>query len=51
VVESKINEIGEELYIGQFEFILANIVIPKPKEFGESFRRNTQFMRSKYVPS
>jgi len=31
------------------EFNLVNNVAPKPKEWGESSRRNTQFLRSRYV--
>jgi len=37
MVESEINETGEELNIGEFESNLVNNVILKPKKFGESF--------------
>ena len=50
VVEYEINEIGEELDLYESEANLANNVIPKPKEFGEPSRRNTYFLRPRYIP-
>ena len=38
---SEINEIGEELNIEEHDANLVNNVILKPKEFGESSKRNT----------
>jgi len=38
------NEIGEEINIDKIESNLINNVISKPKEFRESYRRNTHFM-------
>jgi len=49
VVESEINETGEELNIGEFESNLVNNVILKPKMFCESFWRNAHFMRARYI--
>jgi len=49
VVEREINKISEEFNIDEIESHLINNVISKPKEFSESFRRNTYFMKSRYV--
>jgi len=40
---------GEELHLGEIEVNLDNNVVPKPKEFGELFRRNTHFIRPRYI--
>ena len=49
--EDEINEIGEELDIGEIETNLANNVVPKSEELGESSKRNTHFIRLRYVPA
>mgnify|MGYP001145828549 CR=1 FL=1 len=49
-VENGINEIEEELDLGEIDTNLVNNVIPKPEEFDEPSRRNTHFIRSTYVP-
>ena len=48
-IEDKINEIGEELDLGEIETNLVNNVVSKLKEFGEPSRRNTHFTRPRYV--
>lgn len=50
VFDDEINEIGEELHIGEIDTNLVSNVIPKPEEFSEPSRRNTHFIRLKYVP-
>ena len=50
-VEDEINEIGEELDLGEIETNLVNNVVHKPEEFDESSRRNTHFIRPTYVPT
>ena len=50
-VENEINEIGEELDLYETEINLVNNVIPKPEEFGDPSRRNTHFLRPRYVPA
>ena len=50
-VEDDINEIREELDSGEIETNLVNNVIPKPEKFGEPFRKNTYFIRPRYVPA
>ena len=50
-VEDETNEIGEELDLGETKTNLVKNVIPKPKEFGEPSRRNTHFLRPRYVPA
>jgi len=47
--ENEINEIGEE--IDETETNLVNNVVPKPEEFGEPSRKNTHFLRPRYVPA
>jgi len=47
LLEKENNEVVEELNIGEIN--LVNNVVPKPKEWGESSRRNTQFLRPRYV--
>jgi len=49
LLEEEKNEVGEELNIDEIESNLVNNVVPKPEELGESSRRNTQFLRPKYV--
>ena len=44
------NNVREELNLGEIESNLVNNVVPKPKEFGESSRKNTLFMRLRYIP-
>ena len=44
-VEDKINEIGEELDLGEIEKNMVNNVVPKPQEFSEPFGRNNYFIR------
>ena len=50
VVENEINEIREELDLSEIEINLVNNVVPKAEEFGKSSRRNTHFIRPRYVP-
>ena len=47
-IENEINEIEEELDLGEIETNLVNNVVPQPEEFREPSRRNTHFIR--YVP-
>ena len=49
MAESEINKIGEVLNIDELESNLIDNVTLKPNEFGESCRRNTHFMRPKYI--
>jgi len=51
VVEDKINEIEEELDLGDIETNLVNNIIPKPEEFDEPSRGNTHFIWPRYVPA
>ena len=51
VVEDETNEIREELNLGEIETNLINNIIPKPEEFGKSSRRDTHFIRLRYVPA
>ena len=51
VVKNEINEIGEKIDLHETETNLVNNVIPKPEEFGEPSRRNTHFLRPRYVPA
>jgi len=48
LLEEENNEVGEELNIDKTEFNLANNVVPKPQEWSESSRRNTQFLKPRY---
>ena len=48
-VEDEIYEIGEELDLYESETNLVNNVVSKPEEFGEPSRRNTHFLRPRYV--
>ena len=43
-LEEENNEVGEEI-----ETNLVNNVVPKPEGWGKSFRRNSQFLRPRYV--
>ena len=47
--EDEINEIREEVNLGEIETNLVNNVVPKPEKLGESSRRNTHFIRPRYV--
>ena len=49
--ENEINEIGEEIDLRKTETNLVTNVVPKPEEFGEPSRRNTHFLRPRYVPT
>jgi len=49
MAESEIIKIGEGFNVEEFESNLVNNVIPKPKEFDEASRRNTHFMRPRYI--
>ena len=49
-VEDEINEIGEELDLGEIKTNPIKNVIPKPKQFDEPSRRNTHFIRPRYIP-
>ena len=49
VVENEINEIGEEIDLHKIETNLVNNIVPKSEEFGERSRRNTHFLRPRYV--
>ena len=46
---NKINKIEEEIDLYETETNLVKNVIPKPKEFDEPSRRNTHFLRPRYV--
>ena len=50
VLHDEINEI-RELNIDKNESNLVNNVVSKLEEFGEISRRNTHFMRPRYVPT
>ena len=47
----EINEIGEEIDLYETEINLVNNIVPKHEEFGEYSRRNTHFLRPRYVPA
>ena len=47
--ENEINEIGEEIDLYETETNLVNNVVPNPEEFSEPSRRNTHFLRPRYV--
>ena len=51
IAKNEINEMGEEIYLYGPQANLVNNVIPKPEEFGEPSRRNTHFLRPRYVPA
>ena len=48
-IEDAINEIGEEMDLYETETNLVKNDVPKPEEFGEPSRRNTHFLRPRYV--
>ena len=50
-VGDEINEIRDELDLGEIDTNLINNVVPKPEGFGEPSRRNTHFIRPQYVPA
>ena len=47
--KDEINKIGEEIDLYETEINLVNNIVPKHEEFGESSRRNTHFLRPRYV--
>ena len=49
LLEEENNEVGEELNIDKIESNLVNNVVPKLEEWGESSRRNAEFLRPRYV--
>ena len=49
--ENEINEIGEEIDLYETETNLVKNVVPKPEEFDRPSRRNTHFLRPRYVPA
>ena len=49
--ENEINQIGEKIDLYKTQINLVKNVVPKPEEFGESSRRNTHFLRPRYVPA
>ena len=51
MAETRINEIGEELNIDEFESNLVYNAILKPEMFNESSRKNIYFMTPRYVPT
>ena len=51
IAKNEINEIGEEIDLYETETNLVNNVVPKPEEFGESSRRNSNFLGARYVPA
>ena len=50
VFDDKMNEIEEGFKTNEIESNLVNNVVPEPKEFGEPSRKNTHFMRPRYIP-
>ena len=50
-IEDKIKEIGAELELNEIETNLVNNVVSKPEQFGEPSRRNTHFIRPRYIPA
>ena len=51
IFDNEINEIGEELNIDEIKSNLVNNVVPKLEEFDEPSRRNTRFIRPRYIPA
>ena len=49
--ENEINEIGEKIDLYERETNLVKNVVHKPEEFGEPSRRNTHFLRPRFVPA
>jgi len=50
-IENEIHEIEEEIDLHEIETNLVKNVVPKPEEFGKPSRRNTHFLRPRYVPA
>ena len=50
-VEDEINEIREEIDLYKIETNLVKNIVPKSEEFGEPSRRNTHFLRPRYIPA
>ena len=46
---NKIDEIGEEIDFYETKINLVKNAVPKPEKFGEPSRRNTHFLRPRYV--
>ena len=46
IIES---ELKEELNLSEIEVNLVHNGVPKPEKFGESSRRNTHFMKPRYI--
>ena len=51
VAKNEINKIEEEIDLHEIETNLVNNFVPKPEEFREPSRRNTHFLRPRYVPA
>jgi len=51
IAKNETNEMGEEIDLYEPETNLVNNVIPKPEEFSEPSRKNTYFLRPRYVPA
>ena len=51
VFDHKINEVGEELNTYEIESYLVNNVISQLEEFGGLSRRNTHFIKPRYIPA
>jgi len=49
IADEENNEIGGEFNIDEIKSSLVNNITPKFDEFGESSRRNSHFMRPRYV--
>ena len=49
--EDEVNEIGEEINLGEIESNLTSNFVLKPKEVGEPSRRNTNFVRPRHIQS
>ena len=47
---NEINEIGEEIDLYETKTDLVKNIVPKHEEFGEPSRRNTHFLKPRYVP-
>ena len=49
-IQDEFNEIREELDLDEIETNFVNNVVPKPEEFSKPSRRNTHFLRPRYIP-
>jgi len=49
ILDEENNDVVEELNIVEIESNSVNNVVPKPEEWGELSRRNTQLLRPRYV--